>query len=150
MFDYRWGRLIAVLALVAMSGCTSRAAKNQKLHQQFAAKCKEAADLMAGISDAASAKAAEPRLKVVFRDLDKINQELEEHYDSEDVDPTHERVMSQAVIQGIVEFQRMTGETHRLSKNLEAIGALGETWKMNPCVAMLKTAGGAGGVPRPE
>ena len=58
---------------VFLPACSRRATENERLQKQWNAKCKEAADLLAGVTDVASAKAAEPRLKIVLQEMAKLD-----------------------------------------------------------------------------
>ena len=127
--------------IVALPACGRRQAQNLRLHKQWNVKCKEAADLLASINDVASARAAEPKLKVVLQELAKVDEQLQTWYDSENVDGSDRPAMTKEVAAGIGEMQRLNQETLRISKDPELRAALGETWKKIPSVFMLESVG---------
>ncbi|MFL5342095.1 MAG: hypothetical protein ACJ8F7_18270 [Gemmataceae bacterium] len=132
---------ILVCLIVFVPACGRGKSQNERLQAQWNARCKEAANLLAGIQDVPSARAAEPKLKSALQEMEKINKELGKTYDSEDVDPSDSRGMTQEVAGGIGEMQRLSAETLRISKHPELIAALGETWRKLPSVFMLEATG---------
>jgi len=132
-----------VCVVVSLPACSRQGARNIALQKQWNAKCKEAADLLAGVTDVASARAAEPKLIRVFDEWEKIGEQLDESYDPENVAVRDNKAMTEAAAQGIVEMQRLTQETLRISKRPELVEALGKAWKRNPSTMMLQ-AGSTG------
>src|SRR5438477_13190733 len=99
--------LIVLFCLIVLTpACSRRKTQNERLQQQWNAKVKEMADLLAGVTDVSSAKAAEPKLAAAMEAYDRIAEELDKRYDSEDVDPSEQKPMTEAVAQGIAETQR--------------------------------------------
>jgi hypothetical protein len=129
---------LVVCLVVLVPACNRRAAQNQRLHKEWNAKCKEIADLLVGVTDVRSAKAAEPKLKAALREMEKLNAQLDKNYDPEDVDPGDSPKMTKAVAEGIVEFQRLMTETMRIGMDPELTAALGETWKQLPTAAIIE------------
>lgn len=119
--------LILTCTALLMLGCGGQA-HNVRLLKQWNAHCKEAADLLAGVKDAASARAALPRLKAALQAMDEVQTELDETYDPTEVDPWDESAVNEPVAQGIVEMQRLTAESVRIARDPEIKAALGETW----------------------
>ena len=132
--------LLAGLA-VFLPACSRRASENERLQKQWNAHCKEAADLLAGVTDVASAKAAEPRLKIVLEEMARLDERLGKSYDPEDVDPSERTRMTKEMARGIGEMQRLTQETLRIGKDPELRAAFGDTWRKIPSVFMLEAAG---------
>ncbi len=118
--------LAGLLALLAGCGAQSQ---NIRLLKEWQHKCKAAADLMAGVKDVTSAKAAEPRLARLLAEMDKIQEKLEKTYDPSDVEPADERAVTEQVGEGIVQMQRLVVEVARVGKEPELAEALGDTWK---------------------
>ena len=137
-------RVLLVCLAAFVPACGRRQANNENLQKQWNAKCKEAADLLTGVTDVGSAKAAESKLKVVLRELDEINNQLEKSYDPENVSHGEARGMMKELANGIGEMQRLNAETLRISKNTDLVAALGGTWKLLPMAPTLD----AGAVPR--
>jgi len=135
--------LLVFLALIGPA-CGRRLASNEKLQKQWNSKCKEAADLLAGVTDVGSAKAVEPKLKAVLQEIDTINSQLEKSYDPENVSHDEARGMMKEVANGIGEMQRLNGEALRISKKPDLVAALGDTRKMLPMAPVLD----AGGIPK--
>ena len=131
--------LLAALA-VALPGCMPQS-QNIWLLKQWNVKCQEAADLMAGVKDVPSAKAAEPRLVKLLAEMDKIQERLEKTYDSSDVDPSEERGAREQGTEGIVQMQRLLVETMRIGKQPELTAALGEAWNRLPSKHLLDATG---------
>jgi hypothetical protein len=133
--------LLLVGAVLLGPGCSRRATKNVRLQSQWNAKCKEAGDILSGITDVPSAKAAEPKLKSILEEMAKLDAQLQKSYDPDDVSPSERSEVAQEVAQGIGETQRLNQETLRLGKEPELRAALGETWKKIPSVVMLEAMG---------
>ena|SRR6266568_7240928 len=135
--------LMPCFCLIALTpACSRRKSQNERLQHQWNAKVKEMADLLAGVTDVPSAKAAEPKLAAAMTEFERIAKELDKSYDPEDVDPSEQKPMTEAVAQGIAETQRLNTETLRISKSPELVAALGATWKKLPSVMMLEAMGG--------
>ena len=134
--------LISATVCALIPACNSRQAQNLKLQRQWNAKTKEAADLLVGVTDVPSAKAAEPKLKQVLQDLDAIGAQMDKSYDPENVDASESGAITKAVADGIAEMQRLNAESLRISENPEIVAALGESWKKLP-IAMMQEAAGA-------
>lgn len=136
--------MLVLLACVAaaLPACNSQAKQNERLQKEWNAKCKEAADLLAGINDPASAKAAEPKLRQVMEQMAKTGEKLDKTYDPENVHGSEAEKMTEAVAQGIAEMQRIMTESLRISKIPGVTAALGETWDMLPASALVKAGGG--------
>jgi hypothetical protein len=122
-----WLPLLAGLAFV-LSGCGGGQAHNVRLLKQWSAHCKEAADLLAGVKDVASAKATLPRLKAALQAMDEVGAQLEESYDPTEVDPWDGSAVDEPAAQGIVEMQRLAAESVRIAKDPEIKAALAEIW----------------------
>ncbi len=133
--------ILAVCLVTLVPACSSRKSQNERLQLQWNAKTKEVNDLLAGITDAPSAKAAEPKLATALKDLERIGEKLEKHYDSEDVDSGERDPMTEAVAAGIAEMEREGAEVRRINMNPEIVTALGETWKKIPSVVILEANG---------
>jgi hypothetical protein len=133
--------LALAVGFLMISACNSRQAQNIKLQRQWNAKTKEAADLLAGVTDVPSAKAAEPKFKQVLQELIAIGKQMDKTYDPENEDARQSSKMTQEVAEGIAETQRLNVETVRISKNPDLVAALGETWKKLPSVLMLEATG---------
>lgn len=123
---------IHVLLLVCLSlflpGCGRGQAHNVRLLRDYKDKCKEAADLLAGVKDVPSAQAVLPRLKASLQEMDELQAKLEQSYDPTEVDPWDEAAVDEQALGGIAEFQRLVAESARIAKNPEIKAALGETW----------------------
>jgi len=146
MRSYHIPSLILMIGVIALlPACSRFKSKNERLQLQWNAKTKEVNDLLAGVKDVPSAKAAEPKLAAALKDLEKIGEKLEKHYDSEDVDPGEREPMTEAVAAGIAEMQREAAEVMRISKNPELVAALGETWKKIPSVVIMEATRSRGG-----
>jgi hypothetical protein len=140
--DYRILSFILIVGLAALvPACNRGPSRNVRLQREYNACCKEAADLLAGVTDVPTARAAEPRLKVVLRRWVKVNEQLEASYDSSDVSPRERDAMLTEVGQGIAEIQRLNVEMLRISKLPDVFAALGETGKQLPSFPMLGAAG---------
>ena len=132
-------RLLFLGCLVLLAtGCSTRQTHNTQLLKQWNVKCKEAADLLETIKDVPSAKAAEPKLKVVIETWRKIHEKLEA-YDPEEVEDSPR--MTRHAAEGIGVFQRVMVESLRIGQNPELRAALGETWKSLPAAAMMDAQG---------
>ena len=127
--------------VLLLPACNSRAKQNERLQKEWNAKCKEAADLLAGISDPAGAKATEPKLRQALEQMAKAGEKLDKTYDPENVHGSDAEKMTEAVAQGIAEMQRLMTESLRISKIPGVTAALGDTWKMLPASIMLKAQG---------
>jgi hypothetical protein len=68
-------------SLVVLASCSLRPVPGLRLMKQSTQKCQEAADLLEGVQDAASAKAAAPRLEKLLIEIDQIGEKLERTYD---------------------------------------------------------------------
>ena len=143
----RWGErrilsLILIMFLaILVSACNRGPSRNVRLQREYNAYCKEAADLLAGVTDVPTARAAAPRLKEILRQWEKVNEHLENAYDPENVSRRDAEAMMNEVAQGIVEMQRLNAETLRLSKLPDVVAALGDTWKRLPSFPMMGAAG---------
>jgi len=126
--------LAGLLALLA--GCEAQA-QNIRLLKEWQLKCKAAADLLAGVKDVPSAKAAEPRLAKLLSDMDKIQEQLDRTYEPSEVEPADERAVTKQVGEGIVQMQRLVVETMRIGKEPQLTQALGETWERLPSKGLL-------------
>jgi hypothetical protein len=134
--------LVFVLGLIALTpACSRRKSHNERLQQQWNAKVKELADLLAGVTDPPAANAAVPKLEKAVQELERVEKELRKYSDPEDVDPSEQQPMTEAVVQGIAEMQRLNVEILRISKSPELVTALGQTWRKIPDVPMLEAAG---------
>jgi len=133
--------IVAVCLTAIVPGCSRRKSHNERLQREWNAKVKAVADLLAGVTDVPSAKAAEPKLAAALEELERVDAELRKTYDPEDVDAVEREPMTEAVAQGLAEMQRETAETFRISKRPELVEALGETWKKIPSVFLLEAAG---------
>jgi hypothetical protein len=135
--------IVVALTVVCLmqSACNSQGAHNVKLQRQWNAKTREVADLLAGVKDVPSAKAAGPKLNTVLQELDAINSQLDKSYDPENVDAGELGKMTKEVAEGIAETQRMNVETIRISKSPDVVAALGDTWRKLPSVFMLEASG---------
>lgn len=120
--------LLAALAL-AQPACNLRQAQAISLMKQWNVRCKEAADLLSGVKDAASARAAAPRLDVLVKEMDKIQGEIDRVYDPTEVDPGDERGVTEQAAQDIVQMQRLFVEVARIGQQPEITTALGDAWK---------------------
>jgi hypothetical protein len=136
----RWAVVLALIAVVALPGCSPRKSQHIRIQKRWNAKVKEAADLLASVTDEAGARAAESKLAATLRELDRINDELEKFEDQEVITGEKDPLL-QAVGEGIAETQRLNMETLRISKEPELVAALGPTWKQLPSVFMLEAAG---------
>lgn len=90
---------------------------------------KEAADLLAGVKDVASAKASRPRLAELLNAMDDVQARLDETYDPENVDLEDQSPVTEQVALGIAEMQRLTAESVRIAQHPEIKAELGETWQ---------------------
>ena len=121
-----------LLALTALSiflpACGGGQALNVRLLKQYKDKCKEAADLLAGVKDVPSARATLPRLKAAVQAMDDAQAQLDESYDPTEVDPWDESAVDEQAYGGIAEMQRLIAESARIAKQPEIKAALGETW----------------------
>src|SRR5688572_11213177 len=132
----------AVLTCLALflSGCMPQS-QNAGLLKQWNSKCKEAADLLAGVKDVPAAKAAEPRLAKLLAEMDKVQAELDRKYDPSDVDPSEERAVTEQVGEGVVQMQRLVAETVRIGKDPHLTAALGDAWTQLPSKGLLDATG---------
>jgi len=96
---------------------------------------------MEKIQDVPSAKAAEPGLRVVMQELNKLNEQLDASYDSEEVDFQDSPRITKLVVEGIGEMQRLDMESLRVGKDPELRAALGEAWNLLPAKAMMEAQG---------
>jgi len=131
---------LGCLALLA-PGCSTHQAQNSRLFHQWNARCKEVADLLETIKDVPSAKAVEPKLKVVIQELNKVQEKLDASYDPEEVDFADSPRITKHVAEGIVQTQRVMVESVRIGKNPELRAALGETWNELPAAVMMDAQG---------
>lgn len=121
--------LILVYAILTLlSGCGGQA-HNVRLLKQWNAHCKEAADLLAGVKDVASAKASRPRLEELLKAMDDVQVQLDESYDPEDVDFADQSAITEQAALGIAEMQRLVAESVRIAQHPELKAELGETWQ---------------------
>ena len=132
----RW--LLAAFLLVAIPACAPSRASNSRLFSQWNAKCKEAADLLETVKDVASAKAASPKIATVMRELHKIDEQLQQSYDSEDVDAIEAPRVTRQVGEGIAHMQRLMAESLRVGKDPEMQAAMGEAWNLLPVAGMME------------
>ena len=139
--DLRLVLLALFAGVVVMLPACNRRPQNERLQAKWNDKCKEAADLLAGATDVASARAAEPKLKRVLEEMDKINQQLDDSYDSENVPAGQRSGMTKRVAEGIADMERLNQETLRIAKDPALVAAFGDTWKKLPSVFMLEAAG---------
>jgi hypothetical protein len=123
-----------------VAGCMPQS-QNVRLMKQWAAKCKEATDLLAGVKDVPGAKAAEPRLKKLLAEMDKIQAQLEKTYEPSDVDPSEEHGATKASSESIVQMQRLLAETLRIGKDPQLTAALGDAWNQLPSKHLLDATG---------
>jgi hypothetical protein len=114
--------------LVLLPGCGGQT-HNVRLLKQWNVHCREAADLLAGVNDVASAKAAQPKLKAALQAMDDVQTRLDETYDPTEVDPWDESAVNEPVAEGIAQMQRLVAESARIAKDPEIKAALGETWQ---------------------
>jgi len=135
--------LLAVVAglAVVLPACGRRVSKSVRLQREYNACCKEATGLLAGVTDVATARATEPRLKTLLKKWEKINDQLENSYDPENVSGRERDAMMHEVGQGIVEMQRLNAELFRIAKLPEVVAALGETWQELPSFPFMGAAG---------
>ena len=124
-----------------MPACGRRVPKSVRLQREYNTCCKEATELLAGVKDVATARAAEPRLKVLLKKWEKVNDQLEDSYDPENVSGREREAMMNEVGQGIVEMQRLNAETIRIAKLPEVAAALGDAWPELPSFPMMGAAG---------
>jgi hypothetical protein len=117
-----------VLTALSLSACNLQQSRAVSLMKQWGQKCKEAADLLAGVKDAASAKAAAPRLEKLVTEMDKIQGEIDRVYDPSEVDPADESAIMEEVGGNIVQMQRLMTEVARIGKQPEIQAALGKSW----------------------
>ena len=140
-----WLTALTMILTTGLAGCDIGRRKPDTLMQRWAAKCKEAADLLAGIKDVPSAKLAEPKLKVALRELAQIGEQMEQLQDREEDYISDARFelkhQLKGAVEGIAEMQRLTLETQRISKQPELKEALGDTWKELPSAAILEANG---------
>jgi len=121
--------------------CNNQQAENERLQDEWNLRCRELATVLGDVKDVPSAKAAEPRLQPILKEMKRLDEQLGKSYDPESVDPGESRKMSKSVAQGIQDMQRLNLETLRISKEPELVAALGETWKKLPSVLMLEASG---------
>src|SRR5262245_41362984 len=134
-------RTVSLACLVLLAGCPLQQAQNTRLLKAWAAKCKETADLLATVKDAASAKAAGPKIIKLMKEMEKLNEQLDTSYDPEDVGLIEAPGVTKHVGEGIAEMQRLMEESMRIGKDPELRAALGEAWNHLPAAAMLDAAG---------
>jgi hypothetical protein len=129
------GCMVSILA-----GCGAQS-RNLRLLKQSNVKSKEVADLLAGVKDVSSAKAAEPRLNRALAEFNKVSAALETSYDSSDVDPGDRPAAEEHAAEGILQMQRMLAETMRIAKQPQVVAALGETWNQLPSTKLMEATG---------
>src|SRR5262245_16142918 len=134
-------RMAGLACLVLLAGCSLPQAQNTRLLKNWAAKCKEAADLLATVKDEPSAKAAKPKIIKLMKEMDKLNEQLDSSYDPEDVGVIATPGVTRHLGEGIGEMQRLMEESLRIGQNPELRAALGEAWNCLPAAAMLDAAG---------
>jgi hypothetical protein len=139
---FRPAALAFAAIILFLPACDSRQTQEIKLQRQWNAKVRETADLLAGVTDVPSAKAAEPKLKQMLQELTAIGKQMDKTADPESEGGGESAKLTQAVAEGIAEAQRLNAETLRISKNPEMVTALGESWKKLP-IAMIQEAAGA-------
>ena len=130
-----------LLAAALLPACNVRHMQAASLMKQWGAKCKEAADLLAGVKDAATAKAAAPRLDTLVKEMDKLQEQIDRVYDPTEVEPGDEQAVMEEVAQNIVQMQRLMVEVGRVGKEPEIAAALGETWKRLSFIDVLNQPG---------
>jgi hypothetical protein len=117
-----------LLVTVLLPACNLQQAQAIALMKQWSAKCQEAADLLAGVKDAGTAKAAAPRLDVLIQEMDKLQEQIDRVYDPTEVDPGDEKAVMEEVGQNIVQMQRLMAEVVRIGQRPELTAALGKSW----------------------
>jgi hypothetical protein len=133
--------LALLLAIVMLPACNLRHMQAVSLMKQWGAKCKETADLLAGVKDAASAKAAAPRLDTLVKEMDKLQEQIDRVYDPTEVEPGDERAVMEEVGLNIVQMQRLMIEVGRVGKEPEITEALGDAWKRLSFIDVLNQPG---------
>jgi hypothetical protein len=111
-------------SLVVLASCSLRPVPGLRLMKQSTQKCQEAAENLQGVQDAASAKAAAPRLEKLLIEIDQIGEKLERTYD-----PGDEAAINKELAEGIKQMQRLMIETARIGKDPAICEALGDVWK---------------------
>jgi hypothetical protein len=119
--------LVAVL-VASLSGCQLAEPSAGRLIRQSAAKYRETADLLAGVKDAESAKAAAPRVKTLVDEMDKLHEQIERVHDPAEVDFDDQPAVTEAVVESIQEMQRLMAEVARIGKEPSLREALGNSW----------------------
>jgi hypothetical protein len=120
--------ILLLLILTPLSGCSGQA-HNVRLLKQWNVHCKEAADLLAGVKDVASAKASRQRIEELLKAMDEVQAQLDKSYDPENVDFADQSAVTEQAALGIVEMQRLVAESVRIAQNPELKAELGETWQ---------------------
>jgi hypothetical protein len=125
----RFAPLVVSGLLIALAGCRFGDPPAARLIRQSTLKCQEAADLLAGVKDAAAAKAAAPRLKKLVDEIDRINEQIERIYDPSEVDPADEPAIHAELPESIAQMQRLMTEASRIRQEPALVEALGEAGK---------------------
>jgi formaldehyde-activating enzyme involved in methanogenesis len=117
-----------LLPLVVLTGCGLAQPPAVRLIRQATVKYRETADLLVGVKDAASAKAAAPRLKQLIDEMDKLHEQIERVHDPEEVDFDDHPAVTKAVVESIQEMQRLMAEVARIGKEKPLREGLGDSW----------------------
>jgi len=134
-------RLVSLGCLLLIAGCSLPQAQNTRLLKAWTAKCKEASDLLATVKDAPSAKAASPKIIKLMKELDKLNEQLDESYDPSDVSLVEMPGTTKHLGEGIGEMQRLMQESVRIGQDRELRAALGEAWQYLPAAPLVDAEG---------
>jgi hypothetical protein len=137
----RLNKIALLLAALLLPACNLQQAQAILLMKQWNIRCKEAADLLAGVKDAASAKAAAPRLEVLVKEMDKLQEQIDRVYDPTEVDPGDERAVTEQAALDIVQMQRLMVEVIRIGQQPELQAGLGPTWDRLSGYDVLKHSG---------
>jgi hypothetical protein len=127
----RRSAIVVLLLAMLLPACNVQHVQQvraKSLMKQWGTKCKAAADLLAGVKDAASAKAAAPRLDVLVKEMDQIQEQIDRVYDPTEVDPGDEGPVMEEVGQNIVQMHRLFAEVARIGQQPEITAALGPAW----------------------
>ncbi len=121
--------MVSLSPLVVLTGCGLAQPPAARLIRQSTAKCRETADLLAGVKDVASAKAAAPRLKKLIDEIDRLNEQIERVYDPSDVPLGQESAIHAELPESIAQMQRVMTEAARIRQEPAWVEALGEAGK---------------------
>lgn len=133
--------LSLVCLVLAVGACSLPQSQRTRLFKQWAAKCKEAADLLESVQDVASAKAAGPKIIAVMKELGKLDEQIEAIHDRDDGDILDMPRETKQVGESINQMQRLMTQSVRIGKDRELKAALGDAWNYLPAAMLLDEEG---------